>query len=383
MATRRWVFANGIRRELPTGTRKLLASDILSWRGKLRALVEPLQPSLPEAEESIADFCRRRLGEEVGRTLVGPLVTGVFAGDIEQLSLRACFPHLAELEARGGLIRGAAANRIEAAFARLSGAETTTLGSGIRAPMGGMASLIAALTEELSPKISYNTPIASIERSESGQMRLHDADGAHHECDVLVLCTPAYVSASLVRPHAPDAATALAAIPYAPIAVVGLGYEAPPPESMDGFGVLVAKDEEPRILGAVFESTLWNGRAPEGGALIRCMLGGTRDPDALTLPDDELVALACDGLAKTMGIEASPKYSEVVRWPKGVPQYTVGHLARVRRIKAGLSDLGIVMSSSALGGISVNDCIAKGHKTARWVPRYAGALAVLLFLLAA
>ncbi len=379
VAQRRWVFVDGKRRELPTRTRELLSSDILSWRGKLRALVEPLQPSLPEAEESVADFCRRRLGGEVGRTLVGPLVTGVFAGDIEELSLRACFPHLAELEARGGLIRGAAANRIEAAFARLSGAETTVTGSGIRAPIGGMAALVAAMESELAPYISYDTAIASIERGE-GATRLHDVHGKHHECDALVLCTPAYVSASLVRPFAPDAAAALGAIPYAPIAVVGLGYESPPPSVTDGFGVLVAKGEEPRILGAVFESTLWQERAPQGGALVRCMLGGTRDPKALAESDETLVQIATDGLATTMGIRDSPKYSEVIRWPKGVPQYTVGHLARVRRIKAGLSELGIVMSSNALGGISVNDCIAKGHKTAQRVARHLAGVAVLLLL---
>ncbi len=381
-AQKRWVFANDRLQELPTGARKLLRSPLLSWRGKLRAMVEPLQPSLPEAEESIADFCRRRLGDEVGRSLIGPLVTGIFAGDIEDLSLRACFPHLAELEARGGLIRGAAANKIEEVFARLSGAETTVDGRGIIAPVGGMRSLLAALESELAPYISYETPIASLERDTAGGLILHDANGAHHQCDALVLCTPAYVSAPLVQPFSPDAAAALGAIPYAPIAVVGLGYAEAPSRSLNGFGVLVAKGESPRILGAVFESTLWSERAPEGGALIRCMLGGTRDPEVLLQSDEQLVATARQGLETTLGIHESPSYSKVVRWPKGIPQYTVGHIARVRRIKAGLSEIGIVMSNSALGGISLNDCIAKGHKTAERVARYLGALATVMLLVA-
>ena len=379
-AQKRWVFANGMLQELPTGARKLLRSPLLSWRGKLRAMVEPLQPALPEAEESIADFCRRRLGAEVGRSLIGPLVTGIFAGDIEELSLRACFPHLAELEARGGLIRGAAANKIEEVFARLSGAETTVDGRGIIAPIGGMRALLTALESELRPYISYDTPIASLERNSSGGMTLHDANGNHHESDALVLCTPAYVSAPLVQPFSPDAAAALGAISYAPIAVVGLGYAEAPSRSLDGFGVLVAKGESPRILGAVFESTLWSNRAPVGGALIRCMLGGTRDPDALLESDENMVAIAREGLGITVGIHDAPSFSEVIRWPKGIPQYTVGHAARARRIKTGLSEIGIVMSNNALGGISLNDCIAKGHKTAERVARHLSALAVVILV---
>tara|TARA_R110002096_G_scaffold143328_1_gene299106 strand:- start:70966 stop:73101 length:2136 start_codon:yes stop_codon:yes gene_type:complete len=379
-AQKRWVFANDKLHELPTGARRLLRSPLLSWRGKLRAMVEPLQPALPEAEESIADFCRRRLGAEIGRSLIGPLVTGIFAGDIEELSLRACFPHLAELEARGGLIRGAAANRIEAAFARLSGAETMVDGRGISAPVGGMRALLVALEGELAPYISYETPIASLERNSAGGMTLHDVHGYHHECDALVLCTPAYVSAALVQPFSPDAAAALGAIPYAPIAVVGLGYAEAPAASLDGYGVLVAKDESPRILGAVFESTLWSDRAPEGGALIRCMLGGTRDPEALLLSDSQMVAAARQGLEASMGIDEEPSFSEVIRWPKGIPQYTVGHVARVRRIKTGLTDIGIVMSSSALGGISLNDCIAKGHKTTERVARHLATLAIVMLV---
>ena len=378
-AQKRWVYADGTLQELPSGARELLSSHLLSWRGKLRAIVEPLQPSLPEAEESIADFCRRRLGDEVGRSLVGPLVTGIFAGDIEDLSLRACFPNLAELESRGGLVRGAAANKIEQVFARLSGAETTVDGRGIMSPVGGLHTLIAALEGELSQCISYNTAIAGIERGPGGTT-LHDVEGNHHTCDALVLCTPAYVSASLVQPHASDAAEALRSIPYAPIAVVGLGYETMPSQSLDGFGVLVAEGESPRILGAVFESSMWTGRAPEGAALVRCMLGGVRDPEVLEQSDEQMIATARQGLETTLGVHETPNYSKVIRWPRAIPQYTVGHLARASRIKAGLSELGIIMSSNSMGGISLNDCIAKGHKTAVRVARHLGSLSVLMLV---
>ncbi len=376
-ARKRWVFVDGELQEVPMGPRQLVTSNLLSWRGKLRLLAEPLQPSLPEAEESIADFCRRRLGDEVGRTLVGPMARGIFAGDIEELSLRACFPKLFKLEARGGLVRGAAANKIEQLFSRSQSNGKPKKGKGIMAPVGGLQALLAALEAELSESISYETTIASLEfGSSSGKAAsgiiLHDAEGKHHQCDALVLSTPAYVSASLLQPHAPDAASALGEIPYAPIVVVGLGFEKPLSHPLDGFGVLVAKSESPPILGAVFESSLWSGRAPEGSALVRCMLGGAGNPEVLNQSDEQLIATARRGLEMTMGITATPSFAKVVRWPRGIPQYTVGHLARVRRIKEGVSRLGIVLDSNAMGGVSLNDCIAKAHKTALRVARVLG-----------
>ena len=170
-------------------------------------------------------------------------------------------------------------------------------------------------------------------------------------------------------------------IPYAPVAIVGLGYDSPPTQPLDGFGILVAKGEAPRILGAVFESTMWSGRAPAGSALVRCMLGGVRDPEVLEQSDAQLIATARQGLETTMGVHENPSFTKVIRWPRGIPQYTVGHLARVTRIKAGLSEIGIVMSSNAMGGISLNDCIAKGHKTAIRVARHLGSLATLVLAL--
>jgi len=377
----RWVYVDGKRQVLPMRARELLSSSLLSWRGKLRAIVEPLQPSLPEAEESIADFCHRRLGDEIGRTLVGPLVTGVFAGDINALSLRACFPKLAELEDRGGLVRGAIASRIETVFARVLAGETSQDGRGISAPVGGMDALVGALQSELSETISYNTAIAGIERDGSKTV-LHGVDGAHYECDALVLATPAYVSASLLGPHALDAAAALSEISYAPIAVVGLGFSEPVGESLDGFGVLVAKGESPQILGAVLESRLWPSRAPEGATLVRCMIGGVGGARLVEQSDKELVEIAKTGVSTTLGIHGPTSFSKVIRWPRGIPQYTVGHLARARRIKEGLASLGIIMSSTAMDGVSVNDCVMKGRKTAARVALQLGA-GLALFLVSA
>ncbi len=380
-ARNRWVYIDGEMQRVPTTARQLLTSPFLSWRGKFRALAEPLQPNLPGADESIAEFCRRRLGNEVTRGLIAPFVTGVFGGDAEILSLRACFPSLAALEARGGLLRGAAATKVEAVFSRMQGAATAKRGRRILAPVGGVEALVRALGEELGAAVLYDTTIASLEWGEEG-LALHSASGDHHSVDALVLATPAAVSASLVGPHDQEMATALADIPYAPMVVVGLGYQAGVENSLDGFGYLVAKGESLRTLGVAFESSVWSGRAPEGGALLRCMMGGARDPEILELSDEEIVAQARADLKTTLSIEEIPSFTEVVRWPRAIPQYTIGHLNRETTIEEGSRRLGLVVAGNAIGGVSVNDCIKNAERVVRKVAeRLAASGAPLVLLL--
>ncbi len=362
-AQKRWVYEGGALREIPSSYRKLMTSGFLSWRAKLRLLSEPIQPNHPGADESIDSFSKRRLGDEVARNLVAPFVTGVFAGDSTTLSMRACFPSIAALEARGGIVRGLAATRVETAIAKIQGSEIFGKGRQILAPVGGMGALVKALATELEPCIRYSTSIASIEKLSEGFV-LYDAQGTSHRVDGVVLATPAYVSASLVRPHVPEMAQALREIPYVPVAVVGLGYTSKVEAMMKGFGVLTVKEEPLRVLGAVFESSCWSARAPEGGVMIRCILGGTRTPEILELSNREIVAAAQEDIQTILGIGETPSYTKVVRWPRAIPQYTVGHLDRVQRIEKGAQALGIVVTGSAIDGISVNQCIAKGRDIA-------------------
>ncbi len=380
-ARKRWVYIDGELQEVPSRATQLLSSPLLSWRGKFRALAEPLQPNNPGADESIAAFCSRRLGDEVTRALISPFVMGVFGGDARVLSLRACFPRLAELEARGGLVRGVAANKVEAVLSRMQGAASSKRGHRIVAPKAGATGLIEALAASLGDRIHYGTSIASIER-EGREQILHDANGQHHHADVLVLATPAPVTASLVEPYDAEMARTLLEIPYAPMCVAALGYRGRVSHPLDGFGFLVAEDESPRILGAVFESSVWSGRAPAGGALVRCMLGGAGDPEILELSDQEIADRAVADLGTTLGLKEEPDLRHVIRWPRAIPQYTIGHVERAKRIEAGASALGIVVASNALWGISVNECIAKAKKVVQQVAARAGLALLVLATLA-
>lgn len=379
-AQKRWVYQGGKLCELPANPFQMLSGSFLSWRGKLRALAEPLQPTHPGADESIAEFFSRRLGDEVEKKLIAPLITGIFAGDSANLSLRACFPSLSTLEARGGLLRGLAATRVESAFSFFQDESAKSQGGRILAPLGGLSGLIKALAAELEPHIWRSTSISSLEKEESGFV-LHTASGQHHRFDGVVLATPAYVSASLVAPHHPEMAQALREIPYAPMAVVGLGYSDKPNHSLNGYGLLVAKGEVPRLLGVGFESSCFSNRAPEGGVMLRCMMGGSRDPDILDDSNETIVARAREDLKTILDIREEPSFHKVVRWPRAIPQYTIGHLSRVERVEAGADSLGIVVTGNAIGGISVNDCVAKGKRVAERVTRLLQPASPLLALL--
>lgn len=365
---KRWVYIDGELQEVPTSARQLLTSHLIGWRGKIRALTEPLQPTSPGADESIAEFSRRRLGEQVTRALVDPFVRGIYAGDSEQLSLRASFPSLAALEARGGLARGIAAGKVEAVFSRMQGqAIATNHGQQMLSPVGGIRVLVSALAAEMGESIRLSTTIAGMEKSD-GHWLLHDATGQQHQVDTVVLATPAPVSAALVAPLHAEMAAALREIPYASVAVVGLGFAKEQiNHSLDGLGFLVGSDEGLRIMGAYMESTAWSGRCPPDSVLVRCIMGGTSDPEILDLSDEEIAAQATADLETTLGITAVPTMTHLVRWPRAIPQYNIGHLARVDIIEAGASALGIVVGGSAIRGVSLNDCIKNARKVAEAV----------------
>ncbi len=380
-AKKRWVYRDGRLREMPPNLLAMLSGSFLSWRGKLRALAEPLQPTHPGANESVAEFFNRRLGEEVEQRMIAPFVTGVYAGDTNNLSLRACFPSLSTLEARGGLLRGLAATRVESAFSFFQDDSGTSKGQRILAPVGGLGALAKALARELEPHTWTSTSISSLEKH-GREFVLHTASGEHHRFDGVVLATPAYVSASLVGPHRAEMAQALREIPYVPMVVVGLGYSDKPIHPLDGFGFVVAKGSSLRVLGTVFESSCFSGRAPEGGVMLRCMMGGSRDPGILDESNEAIVARAREDLKEVLDIRGAPTFQQVVRWPRAIPQYTIGHLDRVDRIEEGASSLGLVVTGNALGGISINDCVAKGKKVADRVMQLLNQAAPLALMVA-
>lgn len=367
-ARRRWIVRGGAMRAVPGEIAKLVG-----WRALAGVLAEPFRPrKLGGEDESVASFARRRLGREIADAVVAPFCTGVFAGDAEQLSVRAAFPKLVELEAEGGLLRGGASRALRSMMKGGGGPRAR-----LSAPVGGMGALVDALARELGPRVRLGAPVVAIEADER-RRAVRMADGRLEECDAVVLAVPAAVAARLVSDSSRELAGVLDEIRYAPVAVVHLGYRREDlAHPMDGFGFLVAPGEDLRVLGCVFESVLYSGRAPAGHLLVRCILGGARDPGALELDDAAMIERSHQDLDRVLGVRGAPVHRNVVRWPRAIAQYTVGHQARVARAEELADPLGIVLAGSGYHGVSVNACAGGAGRIAH---RIAARLALPLAL---
>ncbi len=356
-ARRRFIYRGGRLHEVPGGPAGFLKSGLLSWRGKLRIAGEPWAAARPEGDETIHAFAARRIGREAADVLIDSMVSGVFGGNARALSLRACFPKMWEMETEhGGLFRALLARRRARKTPR--GPVGSPLGR-LTSFRGGTAELIDALARRSGAEVRLGARVASL--SNGARYRVEVEGGNAIEADAVVLASGGAASATIVRSLDAELAGGLAEIPSAPMAVVCLGYdEARLPRPLEGFGFLVPRGEGLRLLGALWDSSIYPGRAPSGAALIRVMLGGAHDPGAAALDDEALVALARQGLADTMGIRAEPAFQRVFTHPLGIPQYVTGHLDRLARIDARLArHPGLAVAGNSFRGIAINNCIAE------------------------
>jgi oxygen-dependent protoporphyrinogen oxidase len=356
----------GVLSALPTSPGAFLATRLFSARAKLALLREPwLRPSAPDLEESIAEFVRRRLGTEFLDYAIDPFVAGIYAGDPEQISVRAAFPKLLALEQRwGSLIRG----QILGAGGRRRQQESAKNSAKSFSFAGGMRVLADALATAVGP-VALHTRITRLERDVQGIFTLRgECAGvpAEWRARAVVLATPADQAAAVVREHAADAAAALDSIVYAPVATVASAYPASAiAHPLDGFGCLVPRKEQRHILGVLFSSSMFDGRAPAGTVLLTTFVGGQRNPELPGLSEADIAALAHAEHAALLGARQAPLFQVVTRWPRAIPQYTLGHLGRVARAEAaGLALPGLYFCASWKGGVSVGDCIKNGHLAA-------------------
>jgi oxygen-dependent protoporphyrinogen oxidase len=362
-ARRRFVFRDGRLRLLPGTPGAFLRSDVLSTGAKLRIACEPFAQRRPPGDETIHAFASRRLGAEAADMLVDPMVSGIFAGDARQLSLRASFPKMWELEeAHGGLFRALLARRRRV---KASGAPMGSPLGKLTSFRRGIDTLPRALASVLGDRIRTRTRVAGLSHTSSGWALALDAGDSLHADHVVLTGSPA-ATANLLAPLDPSLATRLVEIPSAPIAVVALGFEAAAvAHPLDGFGFLVPRGQGPRILGALWETSIYAGRADEGRALIRVMAGGAHDPGFVSLGDDEVIGLVRRDLRTTMGITADPEMAIVIRHHEGIPQYTVGHLERLAAIDTELARLpGLHLNGHGYRGVGINHVIANARALA-------------------
>lgn len=338
----------------------ILTTPILSLRGKLRLLCEPLVPPRDEnGDESLADFVRRRLGREAYERLVQPLVGGIYTADAEKLSIQATLGRFVEMEQRDGSL--AMAMQASRQPNREPGSDSGARYSMFMAPRGGVGSLVQALAERLPDgTVELNSQIKRIERQENGWQVGNSA------FDRVIIATPAHASARLLENVDADLAADLRRIPYAGCAIALVGY---PREqighALDGFGFVVPEIENRRILAASFSSNKFPGRAPSGCVLLRVFLGGARHPEMVDLDDRQLRQIVIDELSEIISARGEPCLFEVARWHNAMPQYHVGHAALVRRIQQRAAALpGLALAGNAYQGVGIPDCIHSGEQAA-------------------
>jgi len=331
VASVRYVFRAGRLRALPPSPPKFLLSDCLPLLARLRVLLEPFAKGPPEGDESVFDFAARRIGRGAAAVLVDAFVTGVYAGDPKRLSVRSAFPKLKVLEDEyGSLIKGAR-------------------GRGF-GPKGVLTSFDAGL-QVLVDALAERVPLQTGRGWEVLEPGGYDR----------VVCTVPAPKAAAIAP--PELAALLREVPTAPVAVVALVFDAPL-DVPDAFGFLAPHGQGLRILGTLYDSSIFEGRAPAGRRLFRVMVGGRRDPQALELSDGEILEVVARDLRTAWGSWKEPRATGIVRHPLGIAQYETGHGALLERIE-GVRPPWLRLAGSSYRGVALNACIKEALE---WTP---------------
>lgn len=347
---------DGLQGVVPARVRPILASGLFSPAGKARILLGRLRPHTSnDDDESLGGFVRRRLGREAWERLVEPLATGVYAGDGDELSLRAAFPALAAGAPRGGPI-----------------AARASLGAMFAAPEPGLDALVDALRGRIGEhRVRTATVATAVARGDHGYL-VRLADGDALRADAVVVATPAPAAARLIDGLDPALAAGLAAIPHVSTAVVTIAVPTDAGGRREaGHGFVVPRASGNPVVACSVISSKWPGRAPAGWTLVRTFIGRAGQPDPLDRDDLALVNLARDALRTGLAIDAEPAFARVVRWPAAMPQYTIGHLDRVATIRAATADHpGLAVAGNYLRGIGIPDCIATADDAVDAVRRH-------------
>ena len=348
---------------VPVNIRSVAATKLLSPAGKLRLALEYFLPARREkTDESVGSFVRRRLGDDFYRNLAEPLLSGIYAGDADQLSLHATFPRLRQTERQhGGMIRGALAGRRRETPAASNAPTWSTFIS----LEGGLADIIAGIQTALAgADIRKGTRAASLHSDGTGyQIELDTGEAL--DVDALVLATPAWATAGFVRAIAPALASELHGIEYVSTATVSLAYNAEDSRDKVGRGFVIPRSERRLLTAVTWSSSKFANRAPQQSALVRGYVGRANDQESLNQSDEDLVIAVRQELAELAGIDSEPLFTRVYRWPRALPQYNLGHPERVARIEALTAELqGLALTGAGYRGVGIPDCIDDGIRQA-------------------
>jgi oxygen-dependent protoporphyrinogen oxidase len=338
----------------------LLTTPLLTMGARLRIAAEAaFKPRVRAGDVSVADFVREHFGEVVLERAGQPLASGIWAGDTERLSVRYAFPQAWEAErSTGSLIRALAeASRTRKALG-VASAKVISF-------RGGMQALTEALASKVGKaSVVLNAEVHALGRGKAARWRVRwkGPDPGEEEFDWVVCALPPAALASLVLGRGARPLESLAAIECPPVASVAVGFRREQvAHALEGFGALVPAAEKRSILGVIFSSSLFPGRAPQGHVLVTVLVGGALNPGAALLPAEELKRRVCDDLGDLLGAEGKPAFFRHTLWPRAIPQYNLGfgeHLATME--KAERDHPGILIGGSARDGISIPECLASG-----------------------
>lgn len=362
-AKKRFVLIDGKLQPLPTGLLSFIFGNFFSILAKLRLLKEPLIRTKSPNNESVAGFFERRLGREVLEKAADPFISGIFAGDPKRLSIAEAFPTLFEYEQKyGSLLFGGIRSTSEKADQTFP--RTFTFQNGLRMLPG-------TLHERLDDSVRTNTPITRIEKSEHGFVVTGENFG-RESFDSVIVSTKADAAAELISDIDIDLGARLRGIYYAPVTVVRSGYpKSAVGHKAEGFGFLVPRSANRRILGSIWTSSVFPDRAPQHMHLFTTFVGGARASELCNLPDDETVDLVHTELASIMNISERPDFTSLTRWKKAIPQYNIGYKSTVESIERfAAANPGIFFCSNFYRGISVGDCIKNAYRTAEIVTEF-------------
>jgi protoporphyrinogen/coproporphyrinogen III oxidase len=362
---------DGMRMMVPSKWGPLLESPLFSWQGRLAYLREPkraeeLKASAPAHDESVASFVRRHFGQEVSANIAGPLLSAVFGGEIEQLSVRAVMPAFVRMESEQGSLVQAVQRRARESTQSIF----TTLA-------GGLETLIERMTSRLpSSSVRLHRPVSRIERDHRGWLLTSGGpDEAQDLFDAVVLATPADVTARLLR-RVPDRGAQMASLlPQQATSAVVVALAFAPEQASRlriprGFGYVVPFETsncaEHKLLACTFVDQKFSHRAPQGAVLLRAFFGGHSGEALRGVADDEIVAHARLQLSRVLGPLPEAAVTIMRRLPRSLPQYAVGHLERMAELESLLSSTpGLHLVGNAYYGVGLPDLIRQGRATAR------------------
>ena len=351
----------------PTRIWPFIQTPLFSWAGKLRMAGELFLPANTNGDdESLGSFVRRRFGNEALERVAQPLIGGIYASDPEKLSLAATMPRFRDMERKQRSVIRAMWSEQKA---RARNRET---GSGARWSLfvtlaAGMQELVDALAEKLPEgALRLDSPAADLSWNGAGSRWRVAAGGAIFDADAVIVAAPAFQAARLSSSFAPAAASELGQIAYASTATVNLAYRRGDfPRAPDSFGFVVPAAERRKIMACTFSSLKYPGRAPQDYILLRAFVGGALQPELLLDDDEKMTRKVHDELASLLALHAEPIFSRVRRHPDSMPQYHVGHQARIARIEAALSRLpNLALAGSAYHGVGIADCVRTGEEAA-------------------